>query len=172
MIDERKSIEESKNVQTTPTRTYCKRNRPLPYYNPNCRTPRHWQFTQHLCTTRPPPISGRLPLRGRKKRKSIDERKKCSNNPHPHLQQAQYALALLLSKLVGRPGTGSLPSTIAPPDHPKDNKRAMMALGRSPKYHWNQVISKSVHRFCRRSPLKLFSIHSPSGHFVQQSGTV
>ena len=41
--------EESKNVQTTPTRTYCKRNRPLPYYNQNCRTPRHWKFTQdHL----------------------------------------------------------------------------------------------------------------------------
>ena len=28
-------IDERKNVQTTPTRTYCKRNRPLPYYNPN-----------------------------------------------------------------------------------------------------------------------------------------
>ena len=30
-----------------------------------------------------------------------------------------------------------------------------MALGRSPEYHWNQVISKSVHRFSR-SRLKLF----------------
>ena len=28
-------IDESKNVQTTPTRTYCKRSRPLPYSNPN-----------------------------------------------------------------------------------------------------------------------------------------
>ena len=28
-------IDESKNVQTTPTRTYCKRNRPLPYSNQN-----------------------------------------------------------------------------------------------------------------------------------------
>ena len=28
-------IDERKNVQTTPTRTYCKCNRPLPYYNPN-----------------------------------------------------------------------------------------------------------------------------------------
>ena len=51
------------------------------------------------------------------------------------------------------------------------NKRAMMALGRSPEYHWNQIISKSVHRFSR-SRLKLFSIKSPGGHFVQQSGTV
>ena len=48
-------IDESKNVHTTPTRTYCKRSRPLPYLNPNCRTPRHWKFTQHHRTTRPPP---------------------------------------------------------------------------------------------------------------------
>ena len=39
--------------------------------------------------------------------------KKCPNNPHPHLLQA---LAILLSKYAGRPGTRSLPSTIAPPD--------------------------------------------------------
>ena len=51
-------IDESKNVQTTPTRTYCKRNRPLPYCNPNCRTPRHWKFTQHHRTTRPPQGGG------------------------------------------------------------------------------------------------------------------
>ena len=48
-------IVESKNVQTTPTRTYCKHNRPLSYCNQNCRTPRHWKFTQHHRTTRPPP---------------------------------------------------------------------------------------------------------------------
>ena len=48
-------IDEIKNVQTTPTRIYCKRNRPLPYCNPNCRTPRHWKFTLHHRTTRPPP---------------------------------------------------------------------------------------------------------------------
>ena len=47
-------IDESKNVQTTPTCTYCKRNRPLPYCNQNCRTPRHWKFTQDHRTTRPP----------------------------------------------------------------------------------------------------------------------
>ena len=69
--ERRERIDESKNVQTTPTRTYCKCNRPLPYYNPNCRTPRHWKFTQHHRTTQPP-----------------------------------------------HPGTGSLPSTIATPNHP------------------------------------------------------
>ena len=51
-------IDERKNVQTTPTRTYCKRNRPLPYCNPNCRTPWHWKFTQHHRTTRPPTRGG------------------------------------------------------------------------------------------------------------------
>ena len=52
--ERRERIDESKNVQTTPTRTYCKRNRPLPYCNQNCRTPRHWKLTQHHRTTRPP----------------------------------------------------------------------------------------------------------------------
>ena len=52
------------------------------------------------------------------------------------------------------------------------NKRAMMAQVRSPEYHWNQIISKSLHWFSRRSPLKLFSIYSPGGHFVQQSGRI
>ena len=31
----REKIDERKNVQTSTTRTHCKRNRPLPYYNPN-----------------------------------------------------------------------------------------------------------------------------------------
>ena len=48
-------IDESKNVQTTPTRTHCMCSRPLPYYYPNCRTPQHWKFTQHHQTTQPSP---------------------------------------------------------------------------------------------------------------------
>ena len=50
--------------------------------------------------------------------------KKCPN--HPHQLQAQWALAILLSKLVGRPGTRSLPSTIAPPDHRADTETALI----------------------------------------------
>ena len=39
--------------------------------------------------------------RDREQEKRNDRReKKCPNNPHPHLLQAQKALALLLSKLV------------------------------------------------------------------------
>ena len=55
-------IDESKNVQTTPTRTYCKRNRPLPYCSQNCRTPRHWKITQRHRTTRPPPVFYTIPF--------------------------------------------------------------------------------------------------------------
>ena len=54
---------ESKNVQTTPHRTYCKRNRPLSYYYPNCRTPRNWKFTQDHRITRPSPGPSRHDLR-------------------------------------------------------------------------------------------------------------
>ena len=55
--------EESKNVQTTPTHTYCKHYRPLTYYHPKCRTPRHWKFTQDNRTTRPPPDHPRISAR-------------------------------------------------------------------------------------------------------------
>ena len=48
-----------KNNQTTPTHTYCKRSRPLPYYNPNYRTPR----TESLPRTIAPPDH---PLIGKK----------------------------------------------------------------------------------------------------------
>ena len=63
-------------------------------------------------------MSGLPPERERKKGEMIDERKNVQTTPHPHLLEAQLALALHLSKLVGRPGTASLPSTSASPDHP------------------------------------------------------
>ena len=53
-----------------------------------------------------------------------------SKQPHPHLLQAQYALVQLLSKLEGRPGTGNLPSTIVPPDHPLMVLGKLSVLGR------------------------------------------
>ena len=39
------------------------------------------------------------------------------------------------------------------------------------KEHFCEIVSKSVHLFSRRSCLKLFSVYSPGGHFVEQSGT-
>ena len=41
-----------------------------------------------------------------------------------------------------------------------------------PKEPSCETIPKSVHRFNRKSCLKLFSIYSPGGHFVQWSGTI
>ena len=53
---------QEKNVQTTPTRTYCKHSR-LTLIQIS-RTPRHWKFTQHHRTTRPPPSGHRgLPFK-------------------------------------------------------------------------------------------------------------
>ena len=40
-----------------------------------------------------------------------------------------------------------------------------------PKEASCEIISKSVHRFSR-SRLKLFSIYSPGGYFVERSGTI
>ena len=48
-----------KNVQTTPICTYCKGNRPLPYYYQISKTPRHWKFIQHHRTFRPLPLRKR-----------------------------------------------------------------------------------------------------------------
>ena len=106
----RERIEEGKNVQTTPTRTYCKRNRPLPNYHPNCRTPRYWKFTQDHRTTRPPPI---------------DERKMSKQPPPAPTTSAVGPCPT--SEVVGRPGTWSLPSTIAPPDRPRRICAALFA---------------------------------------------
>ena len=54
IVQRTEKIGKSKNVLTTPTCTYCKCNRSLPYYHPNCRSLRHWKFTQDHRTTRPP----------------------------------------------------------------------------------------------------------------------
>ena len=44
-------------------------------------------------------MSGRLAKSGRKKERNDRREKTSQNNPHPHLLLAQWALALLLSKL-------------------------------------------------------------------------
>ena len=52
-------------------------------------------------------------------RKEMIEERKNSKQPHPHQLQAQWTLALPLSKFVGCSISGSLPSTITSPDHPR-----------------------------------------------------
>ena len=62
-------------------------------------------------------ISGRLPKSGRKRRERIDESKNVQTTP-PAATASAVGLCPTVIQTVGRPGTGSIPSTIAPPDHP------------------------------------------------------
>ena len=62
-------------------------------------------------------------LREGKKTDGKDNREKIcpykiSKLPQPHLLQARYALVLLLSKSIGRPGTENYHGTVAPPGLP------------------------------------------------------
>ena len=45
-------------------------------------------------------------------------RVKMSNQPRPATTASAVGPCPTVIQIVGRPGTGSLPSTIAPPDHP------------------------------------------------------
>ena len=77
------------------------------------------------CPNNPPPrprtyYKGRRPLP-----KKWLTREKMSKQPPPAPTTGAGGPALLLSKLVVRPDTGSLPSTIAPPDHPQQARKPM-----------------------------------------------
>ena len=90
----RERIEESKNVQATPTRTHCKRSGPLPY-----------------CI-----------------------------------------------QIVGRPGTGNLPSTIAPPDHPQVVFRAFQVNTRN---MWALIVTdlNETMKFVKRANNCVLKVH-------------
>ena len=64
-------------------------------------------------------ISSRLPKRGRKRRERIVESKNVQTTPTRTYCERSRPLPYCI-QIVGRPGTGNLPSTIAPPDHPGD----------------------------------------------------
>ena len=61
----RERIEESKNVKTTPTRTYCKSSRPLPYSNPNCRTPGTGSLPRTIAPPDHPYLRQKIRMSGR-----------------------------------------------------------------------------------------------------------
>ena len=108
-------IDESKNVLSSPTRTYCKRNRPLPYCNQHSPALEVYPAPSHHPTT--------PPKRGRKRREWIDENKNVQTNTTRTYCKRSRSLGAVgpcptVIQIVGRPGTGGLPSTIAPPDHP------------------------------------------------------
>ena len=77
-----------------------------------------------------------------------------SKQPPPAPTTSAVGPCPTVNQIVGRPGTAKSDFTYLLPA--KNNKRARMDLGRSPEHHWNQIISKFVHRFSRRSRLKLY----------------
>ena len=66
------------------------------------------------------------------------------------------AVGLLKSKLVGRPGTESLPSTIAPPDHPWPRPKRRVFLKR-PKLKKGVFFTVVINMIKAKVPTKLQS---------------
>ena len=66
-------------------------------------------------------ISGPLPKRGRKRKERIDESKNVQTTPPAPTASAVGPYPTVI-QIVGRPDTGCLPTTIAPPDHPELSK--------------------------------------------------
>ena len=57
-------------------------------------------------------------------------RVKMSKQPPPAPTASAVGPCPTIIQIVGRPGTGSLPSTIAPPDHPLVNKTITVRFGK------------------------------------------
>ena len=120
----RERIDESQKVQTTPTRIYCKRSRPLLYCNQNCWTPRRlssgwlvWGLTA-LSDSISVSIGPSPKERERERGKKGQMRVKMSKQPPPAPTASALGPCPTVIQIVERPGTGSLLSTIAQPDHP------------------------------------------------------
>ena len=66
-------------------------------------------------------------------------RVKMSKQPPPALTASAVGPCPTVIQIVGRPGTGSLPSTIAPPDHPQDAPvlEVYLAPSHHPTTPWN-----------------------------------
>ena len=61
-------------------------------------------------------------------------RVKMSKQPPPAPTTSAVGPCPTVIQIVGRPGTGSLPSTIAPPDHPLNMRLGITAFHFSPIY--------------------------------------
>ena len=62
-------------------------------------------------------------------------RVKMSKQPPPAPTASAVGPCPTIIKVVGRPGTGSLPRTIAPPDHPKNGKKDTQNLTNAHERH-------------------------------------
>ena len=89
-------------------------------------------------------MSGSLPKRGRKERKTTDEIKKMSKQPPPAPTANAVGPYPTVIQIVGSPGTGSLPSTIAPPDHPLQILRVLQYKHSSSE---QQLLSATLNKY-------------------------
>ena len=67
-------------------------------------------------------------MRGRKRRERIEESKNVQTTPSRTYCERRIILPYCI-QIVGRPDTGSLPSTIAPPPTDKDRERWVRVYG-------------------------------------------
>ena len=113
-------------------------------------------------------IWGRLSQRGRKRRERIDESKNVQTTPTRTYCECSRPLPYCI-QIVGRPSTGSLPSTIAPPAHPmqKRNEEAIhktVSTG-NPLYNdirYNSKIRYNVNSICTNISVSCsFSLNVP-----------
>ena len=102
-----------KNVQTPPPAPIASAMGPCPTIIQIVGLP----GTGSLSRTIAPPDHPLLPKSGRERRERIDENKNVQTIPSAPTASAVGPCPTVI-QIVGRPGTGSLPSTIAPPDYP------------------------------------------------------
>ena len=94
-------------------------------------------------------------------------RVKMSKQPPPAPTASAVGPCPTIIQIVGRPGTGSLPSAIAPPDHPPERKRAKIEnpyLKAHLHINMNLLSRKSFKRSRRSSDNELFLWRTSMGH--------
>ena len=107
-------------------------------------------------------------------------RVKMSKQPPPAPTTSAVGPCPTVIQIVGRPGTGSLPSTIAPPDHPLfiANTRSMFALLYqfwfyilSPENEWSKIMVAAILGKTGSSKFiaRLVTIHVLLSNFMMQN---
>ena len=84
-------------------------------------------------------VSGRLPERGRKRGEKIEESKNFQTAPPAPVANAIGPCPTII-QIVGRPGTFSLPKTIAPPDHLKILQKTAKLLSLQRKLMYSLLV--------------------------------
>ena len=76
-----------------------------------------------------------------------------SKQPPPAPTASAIGPCPTIIQIVGRPGTGSLPSTIAPPDHPLNSAEDSVYI-HQPERHDRRFLTILEHLLCYKSRAK------------------